>query len=265
MSDREAQFREMARKRIVYQLPGMEAVPVQRDQPYRGADDDPLLMDIYTPGPKTGQSAPPVVVIAGGYPDPAGAFRAVGWHVSWAQLLACSGIAAVICASRQPAADILAAIGHLDEHASTLGLGANRMGILASSGHGPVALSAAIANRRLRCAALLYSFTMDLGESRHVAAAAGQFGFANPCADKSIDDLPSDMPLLFARAGRDQFAGLNDALDRLVAAGLSKNLPITLVNHPTGVHAFDLEENTRVSRGIIRQVLAFLRGHLEVE
>jgi hypothetical protein len=72
------------------------------------------------------------------------------------------------------------------------------------------------------------------------------------------------MPLLFARAGRDQFAGLNDAMDGVIAAGLARNLPVSMVNHPGGVHAFDLEEDSEASRGIIRQVLSFLRQHLEV-
>ena len=76
--------------------------------------------------------------------------------------------------------------------------------------------------------------------------------------------MPAGTPLLFVRAGRDQFAGLNDAMDRLAATALARNLPVSIVNHPAGVHGFDLEEHREVSRGIIRQVLAFLRLHLEV-
>jgi hypothetical protein len=69
---------------------------------------------------------------------------------------------------------------------------------------------------------------------------------------------------LFVRAGRDQFAGLNDAMDGVIAAGLARNLPVSMVNHPGGIHAFDLEEDSEASRGIIRQVSSFLRLHLGV-
>lgn len=57
--------------------------------------------------------------------------------------------------------------------------------------------------------------------------------------------------------------GLNEALDRFVVGALSKNLPISLVNHAAGSHAFDLMDDSDTSREIIRQTLSFLRFHLE--
>jgi hypothetical protein len=263
MTDREAQFRELAKKTIVFRVPGMDTVAVRRDETYSVTEDGALQLDVYAPAARTG-SAPPVVVITLGYPDPQGLFRRFGWHVSWAQLLAASGVAAVIYANRQPAADIHGVLRHIRDHAGTLGVDGSRIGLLACSGHGPVALSALTADGTLKCAALLYTFTMDLDGAGHVANAAKQFFFADACAGKSMADLPAGVPLLFARAGRDQFPGLNDALDRLVAAGLARNLPVSLVNHPEGVHAFDLEEDSELSRGIIRQVLVFLCLHLGV-
>jgi hypothetical protein len=116
----------------------------------------------------------------------------------------------------------------------------------------------------IECAALISAFTMDLDGSTHVANASTQYGCVDACKGTTIENLPAGVPLLFVRAGRDQFAGLNDAIDRVVAAGLGRNLPMSIVNHHTGVHAFDLEEDSEVVRGIIRQVLAFLRLHLEV-
>jgi len=67
-----------------------------------------------------------------------------------------------------------------------------------------------------------------------------------------------------ARAGQDQFAGLNDALDRFVAKALARNLPITVVNHATGPHAFDTADDSETTRGIIRSILGFFRLHLLV-
>ena len=50
--------------------------------------------------------------------------------------------------------------------------------------------------------------------------------------------------------------------DASYAQVLPANLPLTLVNHPTGPHAFDLFDDSAAARGIIRQMLAFLRAHL---
>ena len=46
---------------------------------------------------------------------------------------------------------------------------------------------------------------------------------------------------------------------------LIENLPITFVNHAEGPHAFDLFDDSRASRDIVRQTLRFLRQHLTAE
>jgi hypothetical protein len=79
-SDREAIIREIAKKKVRYVLPNMEAVEVRRDLPYR----DNLLMNIYCPAPRPGRRAP-IVVIAFGYPDPLAGVRTFGPMTSWAQ------------------------------------------------------------------------------------------------------------------------------------------------------------------------------------
>jgi transcriptional/translational regulatory protein YebC/TACO1 len=55
---------------------------------------------------------------------------------------------------------------------------------------------------------------------------------------------------------------LNTALDKVIERALARNLPLSLINHAAGAHGFDLDEHTAISRGIVRQVLAFLRLHL---
>ena len=109
----------------------------------------------------------------------------------------------------------------------------------------------------LKCAALCYGFMLDLDGSTAVADAARQFGFANPCSNRTFEDLPRDTRLFVARAGRDESPGLNAALDSFVAAAVRDNRPVTLVNHATGPHAFDVMDDSRATRGVIRQVLGF--------
>ena len=72
-----------------------------------------------------------------------------------------------------------------------------------------------------------------------------QAGFVDACAGRSPDDLPLDVPVLVVRAGRDGFPGLNAALDTVLARALERNVPLWLINHATGSHAFDLDEDTR--------------------
>jgi hypothetical protein len=70
------------------------------------------------------------------------------------------------------------------------------------------------------------------------------------------------VPLLIVRAGLDEMPYLNPMLDRFVGAALGANLPIALVNHSTGSHAFDLSDRSETTRETIRQTLAFIRFHL---
>ena len=262
MTDREAQVREMAKKLVVYSLPGMADVTVRRDLTYQEGDD-PLVMDLYEPLNPTADERPPVVVIVMGYPDPTGFYRYVGWATCWARMLAVSGVATVIYATREPAADIHTVLRYLREQATTLGIDGKRIGILACSANVVVALSALLTGSLARCAALLYGFTMDSDGGTAVAAASSTFGFVNACAGKSVENVAPDIPLLLVRAGREQFPGLNEALERFIGAAVTRNLPVAFVNHPTGPHAFDLEDDTEASRRIIRQVLSFLCVHLE--
>jgi len=260
-ADREAKLRAIAKKKVVYTLPGMEALEVRRDIAYRSTAGGELLMDVYYPTAAAGSGAP-VVVCPLAYPDPEARVRMYGPVTSWAQLMAASGMAAVLYGASAPAEDVHAALHHLRTNAGPLGIDAGRMGIFAASGNVTVALSALMRDAQLKCAALLCGYTMDLDGSTAVADTSKQFGFADACAGKSVDDLPDDVPMLFVRAGRDQFPGLNHALDKVIARALARNLPLTLVNHGTGTHGFDLDEDSEPSRGIIRHVLAFLRLHL---
>jgi hypothetical protein len=261
---------DIAKKGLVYDMPGTSSVLVRRDLEFTGAGGDALAFDLYLPaGAETGSPLPAVVLVAGFRDEGALArlgcrFKEMQSNVSWARLIAASGMAAVAYTNRVPPDDFVAILSHLHGNAPALGIDAGRLGLWASSGHVPVALSAMMRDARFRatCAALLYGFTLDLDGATGVADGARTFGFTTPCARKSIDDFVNDAPMFLARAGRDQFAGLNDAMDRFVARALAANMPLTLVNHANGPHAFDLFDDSDRSREIIRQVLWFLRWEL---
>jgi hypothetical protein len=256
-------------RRVVYEMPDEAAVVVRRDIEFSGADGQPLTLDLYLPTDGHVRRTPVVVLIAG-FPD-AGTVKMLGCRfkemqsvVSWATLLAASGVAAVAYANREPVGDLAALIDHLTTHAAVLNIDEESVGLLSTSGHGPLGLSLVMRGGppNLRCAALLYPYSLDLDGAAGVAELSARFGFVNACAGRVLNNLRSDVPMFFARAGQDQFPHLNPSLDRLVAQGLGLNLPLTVVNYPAGVHAFDLMDPSEASRDMVKQALAFFQRHL---
>ena len=266
----ETQRHEMTMKKVVYQAPGIEAVTVRRDVEYGADASGSLTMDLYLPPDAPDGARLPAVLFAIGYPDP-GMQRFLGCktkemesYTSWGRLTAASRMVGITYSTgNDPAADLFAVLRYVRQNAASLGIDESRIGLWACSGHGPNALWALMQEgRELACAALCYPVTLDLEGATGVAEAAAMFRFANPSAGKTVEDLPRDLPLLLVRAGRDETPHLNETLDRFVAAALAANLPLSLVNHASAPHAFDLLEDSETSREIIRQVLAFLRFHL---
>jgi hypothetical protein len=260
----------ISKKRVVYQEPGMDAVTIRRDLEYRATESGALTMDIYyPPDAKSGARIPAVVIVAG-YPDPGFQrilgckFKEMASSVSWGQLIAASGLAAITYTNREPTADLQALLGYVRRRAASLMIDENRIGMWASSGNVPLALSVLLREDReyLKCAVLCYGLMLDVDGFTHVAEAAGMWGFVNPCAGRSVDDLPKNVPLFIVRAGQDEMPHLNETLDRFVAKALTCSLPITLTNHPEAPHAFDLFHDSETTRVIIRQILAFMRFHL---
>ena len=259
MNERE-QLEAIARMPIVLEIPGMREVAV-RPTAYLDSSAE-HSMDVYASA--LGGEPRPAVVFVYGFPQPrmARGLKDMECYRSWARLLAASGFVAVTYRYVEPIGDLRLLLGQLRARAADLGIDPARIAIWSCSGNVPVALGALVeearAGRGLCAAALCYGYMPDDGNAAGSARAA--FGFAVPEAC-SVDDLPPGLPLLVVRAGRDQTPGLNVALDRFVARAIARNLPLTLLNHPTGPHAFDIFDPSESSRAAIRAVVAFLRLH----
>jgi acetyl esterase/lipase len=270
MSQEAEQPDHISKKASVYRIPCMDDVEVQRDVAYHARDEGALTMDIYyPPGSKRGARLPAVVFVAG-FPD-AGfeakvgcKFKEMGSLISWGRLTAASGLVAITYTNREPAEDIHTLLRYVRQNADAWWIDETRLGVWASSGNVPLALSLLMQEGvdYLKCAVLCYGYMLDLEGATGVAEAARRFGFVNPCAGKSVDDLPQNLPLFIARAGQDQMPRLNETIDRFLSKALARNLTLTFVNHPDAPHAFDLLDDTETSRAIIRQILAFLQFQL---
>jgi hypothetical protein len=266
----EIQQDHISKKRVVYHLPGAEAVSVRQDVAYQVTEAGGLTMDIYYPAEAKSGAPIPAVVFVTGYPD-AGFERILGCqqkemmsYISWGQLAAASGLVAITYTNREPAADLHALLQYVQQQAPILGIDEKRIGLWAGSGNVPNALSVLMQEDReyLKCAVLCYGLMLDLEGATSVADAAKRWGFVNPCAGKSVADLPPDLPLFIVRAGQDEMPHLNETMDRFLSKALTCNLPITFVNHPAAPHAFDLLHESETSREIIKRILAFMRFHL---
>lgn len=261
---------DLVTRRVCLRLKGMDAVTVRRDLSYGTVNADPLLMDLYYPPNLAAGGTWPAVIIVAGYPETLEprrlpcAYKDLGWTVSMARLIAVSGMVGIAYTNREPVRDLQALFEHVHEHATSLQVDASRIGVMAVSGNVPTALTAIMQGTRRppSCAVFGCGCLLDLDDATDVADAAREFGFANPGAGRSVADLRHNVPLFITRAGQDQFPAMNASIDRFMRHGIAANLPITFVNHAEGPHAFDLFDDRRVSRDIVRQTLAFLGQHL---
>ena len=260
-------------RRVCLQLDGMDVITVRRDVAY-GPPDRGLRLDLYYPPDERHDGCWPAVIIVAGYPETLEprvttlSYKEIGWTVSMCQLIALSGIVAIAYANRdEPVADLQALFEHIHERAEPLRIDPARIGVIAASGNVPTALTTVMkdARRTPACAVFSQGCLLDLDGATDVADAAQRFGFANPGRGRTVADLRRDVPLLITRAGRDQFPVTNASIDRFIRQGLIENLPMTFVNHADGAHAFDLFDESRTSRDIVRQTLRFLRQHLTAE
>jgi acetyl esterase/lipase len=272
MGEESKSLADLVNAPVVLNLPGMQEVRVQSNVVYGTPDDPNLRMDVYQPRDRvSGKSFPIVLLIHGG----AGAeFRAKDWGVfqSWGRLLAAAGFVAVTFTHRlapppnslliEAASDVHTALQFVREHARDWSADPDRVCLAVWSAGGPL-LTRYLRERPayLRCVLAFYPL-LDLqqyapGPDPAIRAFLESFSPIAFVGEKSA--IP---PLFIARAGQDAVPLLNDALDRFVAAGLAANAPLTLMNHPTGIHGFDNQNADDRSREILESAIAFVTRHL---
>lgn len=263
-------LKEFVSKRIVYQVPGMKNVRAKRNLIYKRVGDRVLEMDVYSPGARG--RAPAVLFIHGGRIPPNLLTTPKDWavYVSFGELMAASGFVGVTFNHRfhtweslaDSQADVMDAIKYVRENAATLGVDPERIVLWAISAGG-IFLSHPLREHPafISCMVAYYA-QLDLRDARKSAPAS--------VTDQTLRDfspvyyLEKDgkgiPPLLLARAGLDS-AELNAGMDRFAQLGLSKNLTLDLLNHPTGHHGFDIEDNNDRSREILKRTIEFIATH----
>jgi acetyl esterase/lipase len=256
----EPTFEEMIRLPVVYTVPGMADVRVREGLVYKTAEGSPLHFDSYAP--PAGSGARPAVILIHGGPGPGLGVRRWGLYVSYARMLAASGMNAIafdhrlLGLDRYPdsALDVADLVRHVRAEAGALGIDPTRLALWAFSGGGPL-LAAPLRDRpswlKLVVAyyAVMHAFGNDQDEAFSMVAALGP-------------DASNAPQIVLARAGRDMFPEINPSIDRFVAAANSAGATVDLLTHPTGRHSFDILDPGDRSTQIIERTLAALRHRL---
>jgi acetyl esterase/lipase len=268
-------LKELAPKRIVYSVPGMNRVKIQRDLTYKTVAGAELKMDVYTAlHSRPSEGRPAVIFIHGGRIPPNLRTKPKDWgaYVSFGELVAASGFVAITFNHRfyswnslsDSQGDVMDLISYVRNNAKRLGVDKDRIVLWAVSAGG-IFLSQPLRDTPpyIRCLIGYYA-ELDLQNERAAAPASVSNETLREYSpvyhlDKSSAKIP---PIFIARAGLDD-VNYNDGLDRFVLTALRKNITVDLANHATGHHAFDVEDNNDRSREIIKRTIEFIKAHAE--
>jgi dienelactone hydrolase len=262
---------ELHQKRIVYQIPEMEDVVCHKGEIYY-SDSIDLEADIYTPPGLSKDSKLPVVILTNNYPDERWKKSSVvhkDWQmiISWAELIAASGMVAVTYQTKYSATETESLIGYLSKNAAKFNIDINRIAVFGCSGNALAAQSIMhYDNYNIRCAVFYYGLLLSPDQKYFEEINSAQKSYEFYLSDlKLSDEIPNDIPILVTRAGKDQYALINMSIDHFVNEAVKSNAEITFINYPEGQHDFDVLDDTENSRIIIRQTVDFLTTHLDVK
>ena len=266
------EFDELVKKRLVYSVPDMDQVAIQKDIVYKTVDSLTLRLDVYYPRDMIeGTKRPAVLFVHGdGIFELAEHGKDLGAYGSWAQLTALAGMIAVTFSHRpsksltklvEAGSDIDDFMLYIMEHGTELGIGTNNLSIWTASTGPAYAFRTAFNTvpTPIRFIVAYYGLMSILNRE--------YFHYSNDEMDvveefsalHYLRTQPEIMPPLFiARATIDN-AYLNDGLDTFVKEAIEKNVPLTFMNHTTGMHGFDVFNDDERSREIIKATLEFMK------
>ena len=218
--------------RFVYPAPAENSYRLIADVQYGTSASGPLRMDIYRPA--SGTRHPTMIF----FNIASGAERSNLFYASWARIAASRGVTAILpdLGSESFVQDFIALHEYLakqkaDEH----GVDSNAVAVYAGSGN----VSRALPIVQDRRSTLIKSAVMYYGGA-------------------DVKDFRADLPMLYVRAGLDR-PPVNRAIDAIVAAALSHNAPVTLLNYASGYHAFEIRNDDEQARRVIEQTIDFVK------
>lgn len=191
-----------------------------------------LAMDLYRQ-PSTGRPRAALIFFNRG----SGADRHTPLYDGWARAAASRDLVGIVPDLRDAtqARDFQALIRYLTSHGSSLGIDTSAIAVYAASGNVWTAWP-----------------LLERTDATSIRAAVIYYGTA------PISQFRRDLPVLYVRAGLDR-PSVNSEISALASRAIAQNAPVTLLNHPTGYHGFELFNDDDATRVVIDQTLEFVR------
>jgi dienelactone hydrolase len=212
--------------------PTSASVSVTKDLPYGRRDTVTLRLDAYRPAQSA--NAAPVLVF---WNRATGADRSNSSYASWAGAAASRGVVAILPDLRNGSepADFLELVTFLRTRGHELGADGVAIAVYAASGNVDTAFP-----------------VLEDPKQTGVKAAIIYYGTA------PITEFRRDLPVLYVRAGLDR-PDVNQEIMRLASLAVAQNAPLTLVNHASGYHGFEIFNDDDATRDVMEQTIAFVR------
>lgn len=270
---------EFVNAKVLYKVDGMDKVGVISDIIYKKAGDEEMKMDIYLPpDAKIGQRFPAVIYIHGGYLSRQFPSKPKDWEVfkTHGRIIAASGMVGVTFNHRyygwdkqnldDSFSDVRDAIAFVRNNAEKYNVDPDRICLWSVSGGGPH-LSIPLKDKMgyVRCIVSYYG-VLDLksvvsiyGLSKDTDWMTGY----SPIDYLTLDncDIP---PFFIARAGLDD-PTLNATIDSFVGKAIEMNADISVMNHPGGIHGFEIANDDFRTRGIIEDTISFIKRNITAQ
>jgi dienelactone hydrolase len=218
--------------RFHYPAPPESAFRVIKDVTFGRSASGPLQMDVYRPA--SGTTHPTLIF----FNTATGTQRSNPFYASWARIAASHGITAVLpdLGMESFVQDFVSLHAYLakgsgGEH----GIDKDAVALYAGSGNAWRALP------------IVQDVRTTVVKSAVIYYGAGE-----------VQQFRADLPVLFVRAGLDR-PSLNKSMDGLVAAALSQNAPVRLLNYASGYHAFEIRNDEEQTRRVIDETIEFVK------
>ena len=207
-------------------------VSVTKDVEYGKSDTVALRMDVYR---SAGSAATSPTLIF--FNHATGADRRWFFYDAWARAAASRGLTAIVFDLRfgNEASDFQALMAYLTSRGAAVGVNKDAIAIYAGSGNVFTAFPL-VEDPRLTT----------------VKAAVMYYGVA------PVTEFRRDLPVLYVRAGLDR-PSVNEAIVKLAALAVAQNAPVTLVNHASGYHGFEMFNDDDATREVMEQTIAFVK------
>jgi hypothetical protein len=223
-----------AQDRFMAPLPPDADVTITRDVTYATVANRAFKFDLYRPRAGAASARFPVVIFLNGVGGDW--MRGHVQYSSWPRYVTKAGLAGISMDAGEgtTAADFDRLVKYLGDHAAELGIDPDRLVVWSCSANVGSGLP-----------------LVQDPQRTNIVSAVVYYGSG------TVSTFRLDLPLLIVRAGTDN-PGLNRNIDRVVAAALTADAPVTVMTHPAGRHGFDLRDDDEVTREIMAQTLTFM-------